>query len=355
MDLIATFGPDLPCRYDIRGSFGVLLREALAGNALAVALGPIYTEDPAAELMLPFVRSMRESGWSLTDEEDIAPPDVLQRANVLRSAPVLGHAIDRDMMTEWVRAGLVLEIATRHGIKYVGRWQKMHVPWRLKGTVTGRFGTEPVKGMDWVFNPLSLSETDRKHVVASASERHVAVIDFAAMDVCSMASLVPGLAERYGDAPDMHFRTCELLFPESPAPGGLWEIREAVKKALFTFAYGGHVDRYLQELFDARIPELSAWFRSMEHGVGARLIQERSAVVFRAALSAALPQLIGFNVIPMFTVHDELVLDCSELGLDQLGGLAKAMEDGASLRGGVRYRTKTNTGYTYSEAKGENG
>jgi hypothetical protein len=163
------------------------------------------------------------------------------------------------------------------------------------------------------------------------------VIDFVAMDLCSMIAVVPGLKDRYVGATDLHDRTANLL--------GL--PREVAKEQLFVHAYGGH-SGYRQE-FERSFPELN-WLRGKPHGDGARLVQTESAKRFRAALSTALPLLVGSDVRPMFTVHDELVLDVSEKGLNQTEDVAMAMWLGAS-RDTVAYRTKVTTGSNYEEAK----
>ncbi len=343
---------EIEVHHDITGSFGVLLRDALNGKRVAVGLGPIYAADTAIDILLPFQRSARETGWDTGDELVLAPDFILERARASRAVAVIeqitqAKLLDLDIINEWTRAGLVLEVARRHGIHYRAR-TPIHVPWKLNGTVTGRFGTEPVRGVGWTFNPLSLSEEDRRAIRPSASERHIAVMDFRAMDLCSMTSLVPGLAEKYGDHYDLHQRTAELLLPNEPITPA---IRDIFKKNMWVYAYGGSVEPAIRDLYDRRLPEIKLWFGSMPHGDGARKIQSLSSVAFRAGLSKALPLLVGFNTVPMFTVHDELTLDVSEVGLDQLVGVSKALEEGASQRIGRPYRVGTKTGYTYEEAK----
>jgi hypothetical protein len=336
--------------HDIHDSFGQILRETLSGNKVGVALGPLYSKDPAEELLLPFKRSIRESKWNILNEEQLAPDSILEKAKELRSVAIeLRSKISNDDLNDWTRAGLVLEIARGRGIHICGTKEIAHVPWKLNGTVTGRFGTEPVKIGGSSFNPHSLSEDDRIRIKSSDCLRQVAVIDFRAMDLCSMVSLIPGLAEKYaGYEYDLHFRTAQILFPhETITP----TIRNIIKNVLFVYAYGGLIEPALFEIFGQKLPELSNWFKSMPHGEGARLIQSQSSLAFRAALSNALAWFLGDNIIPMFTVHDEIVLDVSDVGFERLKDISKDLEQGASQRIGIPYKTRTSVGYTYQEAK----
>jgi hypothetical protein len=221
--------------------------------------------------------------------------------------------------------------------------------------MTGRFGCEPVRGeiggVRWSFNPLSLGPDDRWRIRASDAVRHIAVLDFKAMDLCSMLSLVPGMGERYVDAIDPHLRTAEIITGGMGDPSlSLLPIRDAVKKEIFVHAYGG--ESAIKEELEHYLPELQ-YLRAMPQGEAGRLVQTQSAIAFRAALSRVLPHIVRelHHYIPMFTVHDELVLDCSELGLDRIGEVVSLLEAGASERVGVPYRVGVSTGYTYEEAK----
>ncbi len=331
-----------------------MLRRALRDEPVIAAHGPLYEEDPAEQLLAPFRRTARETGWRLQDERWLAPQSVLDKAQDLRdrAAVAASSSLGFDHyvtdLVDWARAGLVLEIGRRYGIPVTGRGL-LRPDWRLKGTVTGRFGCEAVRSEDgsdrWHFNPLSLGPDDRWRVHPSDAVRRIAVLDFKAMDLCSMVSLVPGLRERYQEGmQDMHSHTLRLL-------GGSWGdpgLRDAVKEQLFIHAYGG--ESVIRRELETSIPELD-WLRALPHGEGARAVQARSALVFRAALSRVLPELTGFHHRPMFVVHDELVLDCSEIGCDLIRDVVGLLEAGAAARVGVQYRVGVSTGYTYEEAK----
>ncbi len=352
MRLLTKFGPQNSFfHHDVHGSFSELLRDALNDKYVFVGMGPVYAEDPGLQYLAPFIRSANETCWKIDDEESLAPDWVLEQVCAARSAEVYGASIDIDIANEWTRAGLILEIARIRGIHVAGRGV-IHVPWKLNATITGRFGTEPVRGMiggsNWTFNPLSLSVDDRWRIRPSDACRNIVVIDFRAMDLCSMISLVPGLAERYGNAYDLHTRTAEILLPNHQITSA---TRDILKQQLFVHAYGGKAEPAIMNLFNQRIPELASWFNSMPHGEGARKVQSQSAIAFRAALSRALPFFVGEHVIPMFTVHDEIVLDASDVGLDNIKQITKALEEGASQRIGRPYNVKVSTGYTYQEAK----
>ncbi len=341
---------DADVYHDVRTDFGTLLRDALTEKSSVSAMGPIYGSDPAENLLAPFVRSAKQSGWNIVAEHDLAPSWILEKAKDLRTAaarPEISGIEQRDAV-DWTRAGLVLEIARRRGIHMSGRGV-LHVNWKMRGTITGRFGAETLHGTsgvdgDWNFNPMSLAEKDRVRIRPSDACRHIAVIDFRAIDVCSMIALIPGLAGRYGDHPDPHTRTAELVFGDASR-------REEAKEKIFVYAYGGTLEPELASLFKNGLPEIANVTRKLEHGQFPRAVQSTSALAFRAALSRALPHFVSEHYIPMFTVHDEVVLDVSEVGIDRISDVTKALEEGASQRIGRPYRVGVRTGYTYQEAK----
>jgi hypothetical protein len=330
-----------------------MLRRALRGIPVIAGFGPIYETDPGEVLLAPFRRSAIESGWEGLEESGLAPDSVLGAVREMRSTAVdsFGDRLleEHGDLVDWARAGLVLEVARRHGVNVIRRGL-LRPNWRLRGTVTGRFGVEPLRGFDrvsgrnWVFNPLSLGPDDRPLIRASDACRQVAVLDFRGMDVCSMVSIVPGLAEIYAGHDDPHQRTADLT--------GL--TRAAAKQGFLSWAYGASFAAMPEvgRAFDVTFPSVKAFTRGMDHGDFPRMVQMTSALAFRAALSRALPMLVGMHHLPMFVVHDELVVDCSELGLDMIGGLVSELESGASERVGVSYRVGVSTGYTYGEAKG---
>lgn len=322
-------------RHDVRGSFGELLRMALTGVPVAVAHGPIYEDDPATEVLAPFARSAQESGWGF--DELILPAWTIERARSLREAEVwqaLWKASDiPDFMVEvdrWTRAGLVLEIASRWGIpRITGR---VHPKWKLRGTVTGRFGIEAGSK----FNPMVIPE-DERHTVVASPGYVLDVIDFNAMDLRSMISLIPDMVQWYEDAEDLHQRTADIMDID----------REEAKHEIFVHAYGGR-SKY-HDRFCVRMPYLSELLAG-EHGDGARRVQAQSARAFRGALSEALPLLVSEEVRPLFTVHDEVVLEIHNQTGDH--GVYRALERGAEKVTGVPYRVKARLGHTYKECKG---
>ena len=331
--------------HDVDGSFGEMLRLALEDRPVIAALGPLYAEDPARELLAPFVRASTAVGWPSA----AAPDWALAEARALRRAaasavPVHGTSHIRELV-EWTRAGLVLELGSRWGIRVIGAGI-LHPQPRLRGGVTGRFGYEGAslpKGGRW--NPLTIPRAERHLVVPSAPDRLLAAIDFRAMDLCAMLGIVPGLRERYGGAAD-HERTAGLILPNQPLSPA---VRDVVKRQFFVHAYGGESE--LRELFEARIPELEH-LRRMPPGEAGRLVQTASARTFRAALSRALPLLTSPACRPMFTVHDEITLDALCGAEDLVMGILKAMEAGAS-EGGVVHTARWRWGKTYLEAKGD--
>lgn len=346
--------------HDPKESFRPLMAHALTGDRICTALGLIYEKDPAEDMMFPFVKADVETGWSGSPREpDGVPGYILERARSVRQAWVdawgVGITLDResvlDDLNESSRAGLVLEICRRRGVNVQGLG-RMHVSWRLNGTMTGRFGATQCGGssQSWPngFNPLTIPKDHRYMVVPSRAGRLIVVIDFKAIDLCSMLALVPGLSARYDDHPDLHQKTAELIFPEGMTALDPPRFREAAKEQIFVHAYGGSSP--LKEAFEERLPELTE-VRKLPHGEFPRRVQSLSAKAFRAGLSWALPLLAADDVMPMFTVHDELVLDVDEGAIDRALDIANAMQDGASQRIGTRYTTSFGMGLHYASAK----
>jgi hypothetical protein len=322
---------DMIVHHSVREDFGQLLRAALHGTPVYAAFGPIYAVDPAEAMLAPFIRSAKEAGMDpdLMCIQELVPQQFIEKITFLRrNAVVTWTGIWRDI-EHWTRAGLVLETASRRGVHFK-EGTKAHVRWRMRGTMTGRFGVEPGG-----FNPMVIPREQRARIVPSAAERAVVVIDFRSMDLSSMVSVVPGLAERYAGAQDLHSRTADLV--------GI--ARDIAKKELFVHAYGGHSS--YAEQFEKHLPELT----SRKGADLARLVQTTSATAFKAGLSMALPLLVDGNIRPMFTVHDELTLDVLNEALPTVRHVSKAMEDGASERIGVPYTTGSSVGRNYSEAK----
>jgi len=323
--------------HDVRESFGELLRSALRGERVLVGHGPIYADDPAAEVMAPFRRSADESGWSFN--ELILPEWVIHRARELRAAQITREmqdlSIDNERLKEldrWTRAGLVLEIASRWGIPRIAGY-RIHPKWKLRGTVTGRFGIE--EGSK--FNPMTIAERDR-HTVVTELGFGMATMDFNAMDLRSMISLIPDMREWYDGANDLHQRTADIMDID----------RDEAKQEIFVHAYGGYSKH--RQRFLARMPYLSQLHEG-DHGDGARRVQTQSARAFRGALSEALPLLVGENLRPLFTVHDELTVEYREGTEAEVYLVMCALERGASQTIGVDYRVKGKVGRNYRETK----
>lgn len=323
--------------HSVPESFSKLLRAVLHGCNVYVALGPIYQTDPAKAIVAPFERSAMESGYADLPLSHLIPPSILEKINLLRLESVRDLTSQYDENSwkdaeDWTRAGLVLEISSRYGICF-RKEKNAHVKWKMNGTVTGRFGVEHGS-----YNPLIVNKNDRSNIIPSEKGRTLAVIDFRAMDLCSMISVVPGLAEKYRGATDPHLRTAEIVGIE----------RDVAKKELFTHAYGGN--SFLHREFSNKLPELN-WLREKGSGEGARIVQRTSATAFKAGLSKALTLLCEVDVKPVFTVHDELVLDVLNESIMKVKVVSQALEKGASERIGVTYTTETKLGSDYAEAK----
>lgn len=324
---------DYSVYHSVREDFFHLIKSAIKKEGLSIAaLGPIYAEDPAAALIAPFIRSAQEIGLDADAVKVLAPEWATKKINELRQNAIQEWGVkasERDWqdVLDWTRAGLVLEIASRIGIP-LRNGTRVHVKWKLRGTITGRFGVEHGS-----FNPLTIPREQRGRIVPDEAGRDVAVLDFRAMDLCSIISLFPSIADRYGRSEDPHQTTADLVGVD----------REVAKKELFVFAYGGN-SPYHRE-FSERLPELVP-VRGPDL---ARRVQETSAIAFRAGLSHALPHLFGGGVRPMFTVHDELVLDRE---VDRpVDDVVAALERGASERIGFPYSVGMKVGRDYGEAK----
>lgn len=317
--------------HSVRDDFWPLITAVVrTGSKPAVAaLGPIYPVDPAADTLAPFIRSAEQAGFD-PGMKHLTPDWVDEKVRFLRESTFSLWGLDASEQDwrdahDWTRAGLALELASRHGIP-LRNGSRVHVRWKMRGTVTGRFGVEQGS-----WNPLTIPERDRDRIIPSDPKRWVAVLDFKAMDACSLVSLFPSLEDRYGGTDDLHARTAELIGVD----------RDVAKKELFVFAYGGRSP--YEERFSRNLPEVLA-----ARGADlARRVQETSAIAFRAGVSRALPLLYGEDVRPMFAVHDELVLDVVSSPLPVL----VALEQGASERIGRPYTVGMRMGKDYSEAK----
>lgn len=333
----------------------LLLSEALKNNYIGAALGTLYEVDPAANIISAFENSAKQTGYKIAS----IPEDVLKRVKTIRSNVANISTLDSSILNEWTRSGLILSLCKTNinGFGFVKN------RWRLKGTSTGRFGCESVNifsvfrsGLDPVvcfdindwkyFSPLAIPKNKRKYIIPFSSKDKLAVIDFSSFDLFSMMSIVPGLKERYESfggplhqIENLYTLTSELVFGNSSK-------KDFMKTDLFTYVYGGN-SRFA-DVFEKRIPEL-AKFRSDNAG---KIVQQVSATAFRAALSNALPHIVSNGINPVFTVHDELVLNYSEYSENKLNDIKLAMEKGASQRIGVPYRTKIKiNGNSYEEVK----
>lgn len=329
-------------------SFSILMKRALENQNIGVALGPLYDKDPAVSIIEAFKRSATESNWNCTPAQ-MFPEEVNSRIKSIREAAV-ANIVDDITLNQWARAGLVLEIASIYGINIGIR--KIHPRWKLNGTVTGRFGcsTEQiVSAWDnemWYFSPLTIPEAKRNLIVPSSKDRRIATIDFNGIDVCSMFAIAKSVPKEYEDCDDIHRATAKILF-ETNDPTDL--NRDVSKIEIFKYAYGGHTE--YMNLFAKKLAQLSM-FRDMPPGEAGKLVQSVSAIAFRAALSKALPSLTSLDVKPMFTVHDELVLDYSRGHEDKVLEVSKQMELGATEMNLFPYRTRVKlNGKHYGEVK----
>ena len=348
--------PGTTIYHDYSQAFPLLLEATRRGQRVIGAWGPIYREDPAAEVVASFKHSAEETGWDL-DESDgpqFMPEWAFIRSKRLRQAAVdswVKGSIDQDLdeLDRWTRAGMVLEIARLRGVRVKGLGLAK-VRWSLKGTETGRFGATPWgRSAIWPngFNPLTIPNHQRDLVLPSSDDRFVCAIDFRAIDLVSMTKIVPGLAARYEDCDDLHARTVELLFGKKAA-SLVPEARDMCKREVFVHAYGG--ESRLRRSFEEMIPELQ-WLRDMPDGQGPRAVQSLSARAFRSGLAAAMPLLLSQSVMPMFAVHDELVIDVHPDSLPEAMHISSVIESGASLAVGATYTTKVKWGRNYMEAK----
>lgn len=340
----------IPIYHDLRGSFGRVLEASLRGHKVAVANGPLYDVDPATALIEPFMRSAKQTGWKIDAEEQLAPPHVLKMSSHLRVAAAKQQyeamsSSSRDMiLDDWARAGVVLEIASRRGVR-LRELGVANVRWKLKSTVTGRFGAEMFRGPGgWTFSPLTIAATDRWRLVPNGVGRRLVSLDFKGMDIWSMLAVVPGMAAKYKGCTDPHVTTGRILLGHDPSPGE----RDILKQQIFVHAYGG--SSQLREAFEEKLPELG-FLRAMRDGAGARLIQTTSALAFRAALATAMPNLVHDDVRPVIAVHDELVLDVLD-GHEELAERVRCdLETGAKNRLGQPYQVGASWGSSYEECK----
>lgn len=327
------------------------MEDHLSGSQQAMAADRIiYEKDPASSFLDPFRRSQDYSGYGPLDPEALAPKWALERADEIRndlgSYLLESKAVNIQSAIRCTRALLVHVIASKAGWRFDG--EIFHPDWWANGTETGRFGVSSFKRIRASrvrsISPHRIWEEDRCFVVPSAPDRQIAVLDFKAMDLGSMISMVPELLQRYqslGPITDLHQRTAELL--------GENVTREQAKLELFRHAYGGKSE--LAQLFRDRIPEL-VWFSSEPAANAGRAVQTKSSEVFKSALSRALPLLTSLEAVPMFTVHDELVLDVEggRNGAVWASEVAHEMERGAAELGSP-CKVEVKIGSDYGAAK----
>jgi hypothetical protein len=243
---------------------------------------------------------------------------------------------------------------------------------KMNASVTERIGARgPFK-----FCSIPKGEL-RKLIRPKTDAWQVVSLDLNAADCRSIASLDWKLTETYGDDPDYHGRTAEVVFGRRDE-----QLRKIAKAAFNAIAYGGGAsavseatglshERSLSciRMFSEKLPELDeirnkmiaslpTWHKTgnidtsgatHSGAVLARVAQTLSSRAFIGSICfvCALLERDGGGQL-LFTVNDEIVLEADPA---IFGSLVEAAEAGASAAIGHPYRVRLKSGPSYGEVE----
>lgn len=334
------FEHDSPVYHSVDEDFNRMIDCAVNGKNVYAALGPIYKTDPAKSVVDPFILSAKNSFYKSLSDDLLFPADAYERIKSIRNSAIDRSSLNFQEINEWTRAGLFLHIASKYGVK-IAKYGMIHPKWNLNATETTRFGVETVKIKDRSINLLSLNDDIRNHIIPSDSIREIAVLDFIAIDFCSIEVLFGIKRETFDPYESIAIKlNCE---------------RKEAKVAFLSWCYGSTaIEQNKRLILEKSFPSIAEEIKKNEHGFVARLVQTASASIFRTALSSILPKVYNsIDFIPMFTVHDEIVLDISPRAIDMglLDDIKSTIENAVNIKSNYQYCIRISTGYTYGEAK----
>lgn len=234
------------------------------------------------------------------------------------------------------------------------------------------------------FNTMNIPHGEKRARVTSRFENgSVVSFDFNAIDYRCIVAAVPKLREIYAGCDDFHNRTVELLTGKSVVTN---DMRDVFKSLTYVYFYGGSVESCqkttglsrqnvelllslfksklsgVEELRDAfwngSMPELPSDMERPEielaEHAGARLAyfaQTCSSHAFKVAVVALCERLAESYAKSklMFTVHDEVLVDCHPDELWLMHVLRTTMENAASECFGTKFAVKMKVGRSYGD------
>lgn len=265
-----------------------------------------------------------------------------------RAMHVVGDMTEVELASSCDRtaAKLVLLECERRGFLWEGQLTKPK--FNLGTSKTGRFGCVG-------FNVMSIKKDTRSKLEARPGHALVS-FDFKSIDGRSVVALSEEGRVRYGSEPDVYGAIFADVY-DRPADD---ESRAQFKLDFFQYAYGpcskfksdhiGYlngalpwVEELREKLYDPNVHDHIGQGLAWE-------AQRMSSRAFNAGLRNSLSILCCSKELhPLFTVHDELLIELDMDHPDSIWPLRDKLEEGASEATGVKHVVKLKTGRTYAE------
>lgn len=216
---------------------------------------------------------------------------------------------------------------------------------------TGRFtATTSYLKNGQPFNCMSIHK-EKRALVLPRPGMMMATFDMNAIDARSIVSRSPEASERFGQSEDVYSAIYKSITGSDPSA----EERAQFKSDFYPNVYAANrpdneftqKTKWIDELRETFINENA---RDKGHSISL-WAQEESTKTFCAAISSAFKLLMSTDVYPMFTVHDELVVEYMIGREEILDFIKNKMEDGASRFSGIKQIVKYKTGKSYQECK----
>jgi DNA polymerase I-like protein with 3'-5' exonuclease and polymerase domains len=332
-----------------------------------------------SKMMVSYYRLRNEMTWELRKKASME--SVLRftsvtkkRARALYEMESLGIGVDASIDVESVSDRSFME-----GLKTRKHHGYITTKFLLGGSRTGR-----IKVARGAFNCMAIPKTKVRRSIVSRyrDQGHIGVVDMNAADFrCIVAATKDDdLIGLYDGHDDFHARTVELVFGNSD----MMDVRRpVVKQVTHLTNYGASIERLhratklstsmLENLLEkmrfltepveeyrTRLYEESVRLGSVLTPVGteveltgeehagkvlALFAQSCCNDVFMDGVVSVVEMTRGTGTMPIFTVHDELVLDVSELG--DLVDVKRVFEDGTSDVFGIPFVARVTVGKNY--------
>lgn len=291
----------------------------------------------------------------------------------LRQVELNGIHIDPAFITRAL--GETQEQATSRALRSLQEQQKNSLVTTLLNPMGGKTGRLRHEGG---FNTLGIPKGDARQAITSRwYEGKIYTFDFNAIDYRCIVKHIGGeVAKLYEGATDFHERTASFIF-KNVTPG----TRQAIKYLSYIYIYGGSEDtlaaktgwsseevRKVLDLLDKKIGPVkefreALWMQVQGHQFmdipGGRRVycqdadssgkliglfaQSYSSYIFEEAFTRVHKKLQGKLSCIIFSVHDELVIDCHPDEFALMEELIPLMESDG-------YAVKMKAGNTYGDA-----